>query len=122
MIETFPIFVTTTGSAGSAAGIADSDPINGKLVSITVDYHASAPGATTDVTVTELSPPSRTLLTKTNTATDDIVYPTVEADDAAFAAITDTVWPIYIDGRVRVSVAQCNALAPAVKVYLQVER
>lgn len=121
MIETYPMFVTTTGSAGSATGSTDSDPINGKLVSVTVDYHASAP-ATTDLTIVELSPPARTLLTKTDTATDDIVYPTVEADDAAFAAITDTVWPIYIDGRVRVSVAQSNALAPAVKVYLQVER
>lgn len=121
MIETFPIKVTTTGSAGSAAGSADSDPINGILRAIRVDYHASAP-ATTDLTVTELNSLGRTLLTKTDTATDDIVYPTVEADDAAFAAIADTVWPICIDGRVRVSVAQSNALAPAVTVWVQVER
>ena len=121
MIETFPIKVTTTGSAGSAAGSADSAPINGILRAIRVDYHASAP-ATTDLTVTELNSLGRTLLTKTDTATDDIVYPTVEADDAAFAAITDTVWPICIDGRVRVSVAQSNALAPAVTVWVQVER
>lgn len=122
MIETYPVKVVTTGSNGSASGSADSDPINGILRAIKVDYHASAPGATTDLTITELSAMGRTLLTKTDTATDDIVYPTVEADDAAFAAITDTVWPICIDGRVRVSVAQCNALNPAVTVYLQVER
>jgi hypothetical protein len=44
------IKITTTGSAGSAAGSAESVPIQGFLLDVYLDYHASSPG-TTDLTV-----------------------------------------------------------------------
>jgi hypothetical protein len=51
-IEYQQVAVTTTGGAGAATGNAASIPIDGFLLDVFIDYHASAP-ATTVVKVTD---------------------------------------------------------------------
>ena len=46
------VSITTTGAAGSAAGSGTTIPINGFLLDVYLDYHASCP-ATADVTIAD---------------------------------------------------------------------
>lgn len=115
---TEPIRVTTTGSAGSASGTTDSTlPISGILVGVRIDYHASAP-ATTDVTITELNGLERTLLTVSNTNSDGVYYPFVELQDTSGAGQGNYAPQVLSSSRIRVSVAQADALTDAVVVTL----
>lgn len=102
----YSLRITTTGSAGSAAGSADSEPVEGILEAVKIDY-TSMP-ASTDVTLTELSAPARTLLTIADANTDDVFYPTMTEDDASGVAQT-TRRPFYVSGRLRASAAQADA-------------
>lgn len=119
MIRTARIKVTTTGAAGSAAGEAYSPaPVNGLLQALHVDWHASAPGGTSDITITveaDANHPAVTLYTKANSATDAWVYPTVEETDTGGTGVS-TYRDIPVAGRIRVQVAQCDALTDAVVV------
>lgn len=117
----YRVNVTTTGSAGSASGTGDTTPLSGELISVHLDYHASAPGGTTDVTVTELGGAARTFLTRTNSATDGTFYPRVLLDDTAGADLTAIYGTFAVAGHsLRVSVAQCDALTDAVVAYIVV--
>ncbi|MBM3267940.1 MAG: hypothetical protein FJZ01_09855 [Candidatus Sericytochromatia bacterium] len=116
-IETYVVTVDTSGSAGSAAGNADSKPINGFLQSIFLDFHASAPG-TTDTVVTLKD--GATLLSLSNTASDTFVHPRARLVDSANATITDAQDRFPINGEINVGVSQCDALTPAVTAYLYV--
>lgn len=114
----YRVNVTTTGSAGSAAGTGDTIPLFGELISVHLDYHASAP-ATSDVTIAELGGAARTFLTRTNTATDGTFYPRVLLDDTAGADLTAVYGAFAVAGHaLRVSIAQCDALTDAVVAYL----
>lgn len=108
--------VTTTGADGAAGGTKQTElPVTGFIESIQLDYHASAPGTTMDVTITEVGGLGRTILTRTNTATDGIFYPRVPAQDTNGADITGQYTWIYLSGtHILVTVAQSNALDPAV--------
>jgi len=68
------ISVDTAGSAGSAVGTGySSRPVSGEVRALKVDYSASAPAGTTDVTVTFESDddqPEVTIYSKSNSATD----------------------------------------------------
>jgi hypothetical protein len=110
--------VTTTGSAGSAAGTADSaTPVRGTIQGIALDYDGAAP-ATTDVTITEVGGLGRTILTLTNVNADGIYFPQQQISDNAGVAKTFYA-PFYIDWqKIRVTVAQADALAPAVTVSI----
>lgn len=108
--------VTTTGSAGSAAGSATSSSIVGELLSIYLNFHASAP-ATTDTTITAETDGS-TLLTVTNSATDVLVAPAVLPVSTANAAITNAHRPIAVADRVTITLAQCDALTDALVATL----
>ncbi len=121
MLYEITVPVTTVGGAGAAVGTAESEPINGEIVSVRVDYHASAP-ATTTVDVDEVDGPARKILDKAASATDVVHYPRLLMQDTTGSNLTDIYERIALAGRrVKVSVAASNALAPAVTVTLTVE-
>jgi hypothetical protein len=112
--------VNTTGADGAAVGSETSDwelqPC--VLETIKVDYHASAP-VTTDVTISEAGGLGRVLLTLTNVKDDGWYYPRHTTHDDSGADVGSRM-PYILEGAITVSVAGCNALAPAVNVRLQV--
>lgn len=108
------VTVTTTGSAGSATGSATSSALNGLLLDIYFDFHADAPGATTDTTVAYGTPGGGNILVLTNTATDVLHAPRKQASDAAGAAISGHYDQYALSGTLTVSVAGCDPLTGAV--------
>jgi hypothetical protein len=120
-VRTAKIAVTTTGSDGSASGTGYSaKPVSGELYAIYVDWHTSAP-VTSDITVTVESDddhPAITLYSKSDSATDAWVYPVVQCTDTGGTAVTGEYQHILVSGRIKVAVAQSNALDPAVTVYV----
>lgn len=107
-IRTEIVRVTTTGSNGSAAGSATSVALNGELIDIHLDYHATAPN-TTDVTIAYGTPGLGTIATNADSATDVLLAPRQELPSASGN------WELYpLNGTITVAVAECNALAPAV--------
>lgn len=117
----YPVKVTTTGSAGSATGQADSEPIYGTIRGLKIDYNGSAP-ATTDVTITEVGGLGRTVLTRANTNTDGTFNPGAQLHDSTGNGIAGAYAPLHIAGaRLRVAVAESDALVPAVAVLFDIE-
>jgi len=117
-MRTAKIEVTTTGGDGAAAGTAYSAaPIPGELVALRIDWNASAPGATSDITITSESAPTITYYTKDDSATDAWVYPIVQSTDNAGSGVANEYQPYPVADRLKVVVAGCNALDPAVTVY-----
>ena len=118
------VAVTTAGGDGSAVGEAYSaSPLNGEVYALRVDWHASAP-ATSDIDVVVESDANRpeVVLYDKDDAKDDLwVYPQVQATSTAGAAITGAYQRLLANGRIKVNVAGCNALAPAVTVYVFVK-
>ena len=107
-IKAVTIGVTTTGSAGSGAGNADSDTFAGEIQNLYVNHHANAP-ATTDVVVTD----KRTgveIWRGNNANTDIAVAPRIFGVDKANAALTNNVTPekYCVDQGVNVAVAGGN--------------
>ena len=120
-ICTAGVKVTTTGDAGSATGSANSPVLNGELMSIYLDYHASAPGGTTDVTVTYATRGGN-VLAVSNSATDALFHPRAAAVSNANAAITNAHDRFPLNDRLTVSVAQSNALTDCVVAYITYRR
>ena len=114
-IATSRIAITTTGSAGAAAGSGTSIPIQGFLLEVYLDYHASAP-ATTDVTITE--PVFGTVLARSNSATDGWFAPRKQTCDPA-AADTGIYDLIPVNGELTITVAQADALTDCVVVTVR---
>lgn len=121
MIRTEKIAVTTTGNNGAATGTGySSHALNGELQAICVDWGATAP-ATSDIDIVveaDDNHPQVTLYDKDDSSTDAWVYPVVQRTSTAGAAVDAQYQAIPVAGRVKVSVAGCNALSPAVTVYL----
>jgi hypothetical protein len=125
MIKSVEIKVTTTGSAGSATGAANSDfAIIGRILAIRLDYHASTP-ATADVTITERKGTTdfQTIMVETSSTTDIVRYPRKAVEDNAEAGVEyASGFPIYepycVAGKIRVAVAQGDALTDAVVVEI----
>lgn len=115
-LVTSVVKVTTTGSAGSASGNADSEVINGWIENIFLDFHASAP-ATTDTTIAYKTRGGN-ILAVTNSATDALFHPRAKAVDNANAAITDSHDRFAVNDKVNVALAQCDALTDAVTAYI----
>jgi hypothetical protein len=109
------IKVTTAGGAGAAVGSAETVPIQGFLLDVFIDYHATAP-ATTDVTISD--PVFGNLLVVSNNKTDGKYAPREPNCDAAGAAngLYDL---IPINSKLTVSVAQADALTDCVVVTLR---
>ena len=128
MIREEVIKVTTTGSAGSAVGATNSPAaIEGKILAIFFDFHASTP-STADVTVTERigTTDIQTICVETSSTTDVMRYPRVAVEDNAEAGVEyATNFPIYDNyvtvGKLRVAVAQADALTDAVVVRIRYE-
>ncbi len=127
MIKRTRVAVTTTGSAGSATGSADTDvTIMGRVVRVDLNYHASAP-ATTDVTLAQANEEVATnILSVTNSVTDTVVYPTVQLTDNANAGRTfDGTRPVVdyypVSDVLTLSVAQSDALTDAVVAVIYYE-
>ena len=119
-IITERIAVTTTGTAGAATGSGVSKAINGWIVDVFLDYHASAP-ATTDVTIAYTSRGGN-ILVVSNNATDGLYHPRAKAVDNANTAITNAHDYFYISDTVTVSVAGSDALTGAVVAYIKAVR
>lgn len=118
-MPSYTIRVTTTGSAGSAAG---TGTLPFKLAmaaidAIKVDYHASAP-ATTDVTITETEGLQQTVLTLTDNKDDGTYYPRHAIHDPTGAAISGAGL-ITVEGQLQVAVAGCDPLTDAVVVTIR---
>lgn len=112
------VTVTTTGTAGSATGTGQSEPINGELVAVKVDYNASAP-ATTTVDLDEVGGAARKLLDKAASTTDAVHHPRVLPDDNAGTPLTGIYELFALAGRrIQVTVAASDALDPAVDITL----
>ena len=116
-IYTRVVKITTTGADGVASGSEDLGGLRGYLLDVYLDYHASAPG-TTDVTISYKTR-GGTILTKANNATDVLAAPRrqVQGNDGANLSGEYEMYPI--DQDVTIAVAQANALAPCVTVYLR---
>lgn len=112
--------ITTTGSAGSATGSATISGLRGVLARLIVNWHASAPAATSDITIVETwDGGSRTLYAKTNAVTDVDLVPQVPASDNAGAAITGAYGYVALTGgTITVSIAQSDALTDCAIVTL----
>ena len=101
------VSITTAGSAGSAAvGSGSTIPMNGYLLDVYLDYHASCP-ATADVTISD--PVFGNIVVKSNNATDIWLAPRKDTVDAA-AAATGLYDLIPLNGALTIAVAQADAL------------
>ncbi|PKN81539.1 MAG: hypothetical protein CVU47_06385 [Chloroflexi bacterium HGW-Chloroflexi-9] len=110
-VRAVQIAVTTTGSAGSATGNATSPIITGQILGVYVNWHASAPAGTSDITV-EGATTGLDLYAKANAVTDVYKVPSAYGLDAAATALTSDVTPqrVCINEGVKVTVAQSDAL------------
>lgn len=122
MIVTEKIEVETTGADDGATGDGYSArPLTGEVVALYVDWSGDAPaGSDIDVVCeSDDDHPEIALYSKDNANSDAWVYPTIEETDTAGTG-RSSYREIPISGRVKVSVAQCDALDPAVTVYVYV--
>lgn len=114
MAET--VYVTTTGDAGSASGSATTLRNHGQILGLAINYHGDAP-ATSDLTVS-MEDSGVPIYAKSDSATDAFVVPGLFGLSAADAALTSNVTPEYFVAgqRIKVALAQCDALTNAVAV------
>ena len=111
------VAVTTAGGAGVATGSAISGALNGELLDIYLDFHASAP-ATTGTTIA-YTDRGGNVLAVANANTDALYAPRVAPVNNANAAITNAHDRFALSGRLTVSVAQSDALTDCVVAYIR---
>ncbi len=128
MIKKTRVTVTTTGSDGVAAGTGvTEDVIQGRIVRVDINFHASAPGATTDLTLAQThEDQAESIVSLTDTATDVTVYPTVQLTDSGGTGRTyDGSYPVVdyypVADTLTATLAQCNALTNAVVLEIYYE-
>jgi hypothetical protein len=130
-LEHVTLTVTTTGTAGSAAGSAVSPIfVNGaEVLRVWWDYHASAPSGTTDVSLyeTALGATLGAIDAKANSATDAVRYPRLSSfQDLAGADLSanEVTEPYRLPagGSLTAAVAQCDALTAAAVCRVLVRR
>ena len=122
VIEKHTLKVTTTGSAGSASGSAQLALAISRLVAIHLNYDASAPGATTDVTVkTPGNPATKTLLTVSNNATDGWYFPKEQDMGNTGSLITGSYSDPLIHNNLLIEVAQGDALTDILTATVYVD-
>lgn len=115
------VSVTTTGTAGSATGDSTSAAINGWIESIYLDFNGSAPGSTTDTTVS-FSTRGGNILAVSNSATDALFTPRAKPVDNANGAITNAHARFACNQAVKVALDGCDALTDAVVAYIYYEK
>jgi hypothetical protein len=116
--------VTTTGANGSALGstTVSIQPHSGVLHAVYLDYHADAPGATTDVTISQASGPALALLTVSDNVTDGWYLPRRGTCGVTGTALSygdgyTVNEPQPVTGGLTVAVAQSNALTNCVVAW-----
>lgn len=120
LLKSATVGVTTTGSAGSAAGNADSESFVGQIEGFAINHDANAP-TTTDITITDKRT-GITLWALNNSKTDVYVAPRIGAVTAANAPILASevnailAVPYCVDQGVNVAVAQGNSITNHVVV------
>ncbi len=115
------VTVTTTGTAGSATGYAETDQYHGELWALKMDFSGDAPGTTT-VVVAEIGGAAETILTLSAGNTDATYYPSSVVHTAAGAAVTNASRPILLTGtKLRITVANSDALAAALVVSVKIK-
>lgn len=113
MIDRIVISGTCVGADGSAAIVAYSPLVRGKVHAVHVGYAGDDPG-TTDVTLSdEADPATESIITLANNATDIKVYPrrlTEKNDgtDILYAAGEEVFDYYVVHGRLKLTVAQAN--------------
>jgi hypothetical protein len=109
------IAITTTGSAGTASGSGATIPINGFLLDVYIDYHASCP-ATADVSIADAV--FGNVLVVSNNNSDGWYAPRKATCDPA-AAATGLYDLIPLNGSLSITVAQADALSDCVVVHVR---
>ena len=116
MIRKQQVTVTTAGANGSATGSGTTaKPLNGRLLAVHIDYTGEP--ATCDVTIATVGTPVRTLLTKSDSATDAWVYPRVLVQGVTAADLTAIYDTFPIDDYLSVSVAQGDAAGTVICTF-----
>jgi hypothetical protein len=115
-IVTVAVPVTTVGGAGVATGQADSLPVTGFLLDMWLAFGAAP--ATTDTTI---STPNYggSVAVFSNVNTSQMFAPRRQNVDNAGALIAGSYDYFPLNGPVRVAVAQCDPLAPALTAYIR---
>jgi hypothetical protein len=126
MIDVVQIPVTTTGGDGAATGDASSVDVSGRVLAVYLDYDGNAP-ATTDVTLAMADGPSENILEISNNKTDGWYYPRKQVCESDGSALTyDGTYivaePYVVHGRLKLSVAQADALTDCVTAYVYIGR
>lgn len=98
--------ITTVGADGAAVGSAETHELEGLLLDVHLNYHASCP-ATADVTISD--PTFGNIVVKSNNATDIWLAPRKDTVDAA-AAATGLYDLVPVNTKLTIAVAQANAL------------
>lgn len=118
--------VTTSGSAGSATGAATTnvpEGLFGFLYSIVIKPNVSGWAGTTNITVTEVGGPARTLLTLTAKSSAAASYPLRIAEVGSTGTPLATYAPLALAGsQITVALAQANAQTPALEVWFYLLR
>ena len=115
------------GNSGSATATGYSYHVVGKVLAVYIDYVDSPPSATTDFTLSDESDPaSESIITLTDTATDQKIYPRRvteknEGTDILYVTGEEVHEPYVVHGRLEATIAQANA-ADSVTVTVWIER
>ena len=111
--------VTTTGTAGSATGSAETEePIEGEVMRVDVDYNASCPG--TDVLTlksktTGNAVREQTIITESGSATDFTRFPTIQHQEPDGSTRT-SYGPFPVCGTLTAEMSSSDALSPAATI------
>jgi hypothetical protein len=104
-----------SGSAGSATATDYSPPVTGRVLAVYVDYKDSPPAGTTDFTLSdEEDPGSESIVSLTDGATDQKLYPrrvveTNDGTDLTYDGTRKVYEPYVVHGRLKATIAQANA-------------
>lgn len=111
------ITIDTDGSGAATEYTADR--VYGFIEAIQIDYAAGL-DAGTDVTISENEHGQRTILTRSNTATDGVFYPAVQRHDSTGAAIAGAYDRVYVYGtQLKAAVAQSSLnIASAITIRI----
>jgi len=102
------------GVAGSATATDHSPHVQGKVLAAYVKYEGSPPVGTTDFTLSdEMDPASEAIISLSNSATDQKIYPRriVEKNDGTdvlYTAGEEVHEPYVVHGRLEATIAQAN--------------
>ncbi len=118
-LKTYTTTVATTGAAGSATGSATLY-MQGIIRQVHLDFHADA-ASTTDTTISFAAPSVGNILVVTNSKTDAVYRPKLRAVDNSADTVGVNYGDFYVNGKVTVSLAQCDELPQAINVVFIVE-